>query len=242
MANRFSIGRAGAALQLTLALCAAVALGLAMNLASQTVRAQDERALWSELARAYVEGGEGEPDFATMSLAVEAGDVSVLTRTAASLRTFDASHIATARFNARERRCLAEAVFYEARSENIYGRLAVAEVVLNRVAHRAYPNTICEVVYQGSERVTGCQFTFTCDGSMARAPYGRGWIEAQKIAEHALMGFARPVTRRATHYHTIAVDPHWNDSLVRTRKIGTHIFYRFPNRTERRMLLGDREA
>ncbi len=233
---------AGRALMTAVALCAVVALGLTVNLASQTVAAQDERALWSELARTYVENGEGEPAFATMSLAVEGDAVAVLTRTASSLRTFDASHIATARFNARERRCLAEAVFYEARSENIYGRLAVAEVVLNRVGHRAYPNTICEAVYQGAERVTGCQFTFTCDGSMARAPYGHGWVEAQKVAEHALMGFARPVTRRATHYHTIAVDPHWNDSLVRTRKIGTHIFYRFPSRTERRMLLGDREA
>lgn len=242
MFDRFNIERAVPALQGMIALCAVAALGLTVNLAADAARAQDERALWSELARAYVETGEGEADFATMSLSVEGGEVDVLTRTAASLRTFDASHIASARFNARERRCLAEAVFYEARSENIYGRLAVAEVVLNRVAHRAYPNTICEVVYQGSERVTGCQFTFTCDGSMARAPYGRGWLEAQKVAEHALMGFARPVTRRATHYHTIAVDPHWNDSLVRTRKIGTHIFYRFPNRTERRMLLGDREA
>ena len=119
--------------------------------------------------------------------------------------------------------------------------MAVAEVVINRSLHRAYPNTICGVVYQGAERSTGCQFTFTCDGSMAVAPYGRGWERAQNVADHALMGFARPVTNRATHYHTTAVDPHWNDTLVRTRRIGSHVFYRFPNRSERR-LLAEREA
>ena len=122
------------------------------------------------------------------------------------------------------------------------GQAAVAEVVLNRVRHRAYPDTVCDVVYQGSERTTGCQFTFTCDGSMMIAPYGRSWDRSQLVAEHALMGFAQPVTRRATHYHTTEVDPYWNDSLVRTRRIGTHIFYRFPNRSERQLLIREREA
>ena len=152
-----------------------------------------------------------------------------------------AARLDAARNAAREHRCLAEAIYYEARSETLAGQMAVAEVVINRSRHRAYPNSICGVVYQGSERRTGCQFTFTCDGSMISAPYGRGWDRAQNVADHALMGFARPVTNRATHYHTTAVDPHWNDSLVRTRRIGSHIFYRFPNRSERR-LLAEREA
>jgi len=153
----------------------------------------------------------------------------------------DLADLDAARKAGLERRCLAEAIYYEARSETLAGQMAVAEVVLNRMRHRAYPNSICGVVYQGSERTTGCQFTFTCDGSMTAIPYGRGWDRAQTVADHALMGFARPVTNRATHYHTTAVDPVWNDSLVRTRRIGSHIFYRFPNRSERR-LLAEREA
>ena len=152
------------------------------------------------------------------------------------LRSFDTTHLDAARAAARERRCLAEAIYYEARSEAFAGQAAVAEVVLNRVRHRAYPDSVCGVVYQGSERTTGCQFTFTCDGSLERAPYGRTWTKAQLVAEHALMGFAQPVTRRATHYHTTQVDPYWNDNLVRTRNIGMHIFYRFPNRRERSIL------
>ncbi|MFN5901342.1 MAG: cell wall hydrolase, partial [Novosphingobium sp.] len=69
----------------------------------------------------------------------------------------------------RALQCLAAAVYYEARSESDVGQRAVAQVVLNRVAHPSYPNTVCGVVYQGSERTTGCQFSFTCDGSLAKA-------------------------------------------------------------------------
>lgn len=234
-----------------LGVCAAFAMPVgALTLAPSVTERQDERARWSSLAEAYVDTAALEnseaPDvieFASFSL--ESDDqlgARITARSLDDLRSFDAEHLDTARRAGRERQCLAEAIYYEARSEGFAGQAAVAEVVLNRVRHRAYPDTVCDVVYQGSERTTGCQFTFTCDGSLTIPPVGRSWTRSLRVADHALMGFAQPMTRRATHYHTTAVDPYWNDSLVRTRDIGTHIFYRFPNQSERRLLIAEREA
>lgn len=222
----------------------------AVSFAPTVAERQDDAAHWRALASTYVEtsglqDAEAPAVIEFASFQIEADDevgARITARSLDDLRSFDASHLDTARQAARERQCLAEAIYYEARSEGFSGQAAVAEVVLNRVRHRAYPDTVCDVVYQGSERSTGCQFTFTCDGSMAIPPYGRGWEQSQLVAEHALMGFAQPMTRRATHYHTTAVDPYWNDSLVRTRRIGTHVFYRFPSRSERQLLIREREA
>src|SRR5690606_1807236 len=135
--------------------------------------------------------------------------------------------------DARQHNCLAQAIYYEARGETQRGQTAVAEVVMNRVRSPHYPNSICGVVYQGSHRVTGCQFTFTCDGSLNRRPRGRAWSQAQRVATAVMMGYARPMPQNATHYHTTAVNPIWNAGLVQTTQIGTHVFYRFPNRSER---------
>lgn len=231
------------------ALSAATAIVVGLPFASARLVAQEEAAQWRALAAKAIESETHDVwdadslllQTAALSLDVSPGETLLVpARTIADLQTFGSDHLITARTAAREQRCLAEAIYYEARSESLYGQLAVAEVIVNRVRHRAYPDTICGVVYQGSELSTGCQFTFTCDGSMALAPRGRGWDRAQRVAAHVTMGFAQPVTRRATHYHTVAVDPYWNDSLVRTRTVGTHIFYRFPNRAERGLL--EREA
>lgn len=135
--------------------------------------------------------------------------------------------------NAREHGCLSEAIYYEARGETQRGQIAVAEVVMNRTRSPAYPHSICGVVYQGSNRSTGCQFTFTCDGSINHRPRGRAWTQAQRVATAVMMGYSRPLTQGATHYHTTAVNPVWNSGLVETTQIGTHVFYRFPNRAER---------
>ena len=135
--------------------------------------------------------------------------------------------------DAREHHCLSQAVYYEARGETQRGQVAVAEVVMNRVRSSYYPNTICNVVYQGSHRVTGCQFTFTCDGSLAERPRGRAWERAQRVATAVILGYTRQVTQHATHYHTDAVNPVWSAGLVETTTIGTHVFYRLPNRAER---------
>jgi hypothetical protein len=123
--------------------------------------------------------------------------------------------------------CLAAAIYYEAASESLTGQRAVAQVVLNRVRHPAYPNSVCGVVYQGSERSTGCQFSFTCDGSLSRTPSTAGWQRALGIAAAALAGYVEPSVGTATHYHTKWVVPYWRSSLTKLTNIGAHIFYRW---------------
>jgi hypothetical protein len=122
--------------------------------------------------------------------------------------------------------CLAQAVWYEAASESEAGQRAVAQVVLNRVAHPAWPGSVCGVVYQGSARATGCQFTFTCDGSLRRKPGGASWQRARKIAGEALGGSVYAPVGHATHYHTLWVAPYWAASLDHVGTIGAHRFYR----------------
>ncbi|MEL6213550.1 MAG: cell wall hydrolase, partial [Pseudomonadota bacterium] len=121
-------------------------------------------------------------------------------------------------------------IYYEARSEKRVGQLAVADVVLNRVDSSVYPDSICGVVFQGSERVTGCQFSFTCDGSMDRRLNKRLWKRADDLAGAILAGVRVPVSRNATHYHADYVNPPWAEKLTPTAVIGTHKFYKFPNR------------
>ena len=116
------------------------------------------------------------------------------------------------------------AVYYEARSEPDIGQRAVAQVVLNRVAHPAYPNTVCGVVYQGSQRKTGCQFSFTCDGSFARRPNTMFWERARQVALAALGGYVHRPAGLATHYHTVQIYPYWAPSLNYLGKIGAHRF------------------
>ena len=127
----------------------------------------------------------------------------------------------------RAEQCLTAAIYYEAASEPDSGQRAVAQVVLNRVAHPAYPNTVCGVVYQGSERNTGCQFTFTCDGSLARKPSRLFWNRARSVARAALAGYVYAPAGLATHYHTIQIHPYWADKLSYLGTIGAHRFYSF---------------
>lgn len=155
-------------------------------------------------------------------------------RALAALRPFQPAVLSEALRVTQESNCLAEAIYYEARSESADGQMAVAEVIVNRTRSSVYPSTYCGVVYQGSERTTGCQFTFTCDGSLNHRPRGDAWVRSQALAAEVMMGFMRPITHRATHYHTVAVDPVWSSNLVETTRIGAHIFYRFPTRAEKR--------
>lgn len=122
--------------------------------------------------------------------------------------------------------CLTQAIYYEAASEGNDGERAVAQVVINRMRHPGYPASICGVVYQGSDRPAGCQFTFTCDGSLLRPPVPALWIRARKVAEDALKGKVFAPIGHATHYHADYVLPYWADSLDKTVQIGRHIFYR----------------
>ncbi|WP_336986176.1 cell wall hydrolase [Altererythrobacter aquiaggeris] len=127
----------------------------------------------------------------------------------------------------RALQCMSMAIYYEARSEADVGQRAVAQVVLNRVAHPSYPGSVCGVVFQGSERRTGCQFSFTCDGSMARQPGGIFWERARRVASDALAGRVYAPVGYATHYHTLAVNPYWASSLQTVGTIGFHRFYRW---------------
>ena len=124
--------------------------------------------------------------------------------------------------------CLTQAVYYEARNQSANGQRAVAQVVLNRVRHPNYPNSVCGVVYQGAHRTTGCQFSFTCDGSLGYGIEPYAWEEAREIAATALRGNVYRPVGLATHYHTTAIRPYWAPSLVPQLTLGAHIFYRTP--------------
>ncbi len=131
---------------------------------------------------------------------------------------------------ARALRCMTQAIYYEAASESEAGQRAVAQVVLNRVAHSAWPSSVCGVVYEGSTRSTGCQFSFTCDGSMRRKPSSSSWARAQGIASRALTGDVFKPVGLATHYHTNWVNPYWAPSLNFIGSIGAHRFYKMRGR------------
>ena len=143
---------------------------------------------------------------------------------------------------ARALECLTSAIYYEAAQEPTDGQRAVAQVVLNRVRHPAFPNSVCGVVYEGSTRVTGCQFTFTCDGSMAYRPIQSLWQRARLVAEAALKGYVHAPVGYATHYHANYVVPYWASSLTKTLVEGAHIFYRWPGGWGRPAAFTDRWA
>jgi spore germination cell wall hydrolase CwlJ-like protein len=143
---------------------------------------------------------------------------------------------------ARSLQCMTEAIYYEAATEPVEGRRAVAQVILNRVRHPAYPNSVCGVVYQGSERRTGCQFSFTCDGSLGRAPMAPYWQQARQLAEESLAGYVHQPVGYSTHYHANYVVPYWASSLTKSANIGTHIFYRWQGGWGRPHAFTDRYA
>jgi spore germination cell wall hydrolase CwlJ-like protein len=124
-------------------------------------------------------------------------------------------------------KCLTQAVYHEAAYEPLAGRRAVAQVVLNRMRHPAFPNSVCGVVYQGVNRPV-CQFSFTCDGSLRRRINPSAWAEAEMVARDALNGHVEASVGYATHYHANYVFPYWAPKLVKLAKIGAHIFYRWP--------------
>ena len=123
--------------------------------------------------------------------------------------------------------CLAATVYYEAANEPVAGQMAVIQVVLNRVRHPAFPKSVCGVVFQGHERRTGCQFSFTCDGSLARQPSQAAWERYRALATSMLNGAVYAPVGWATHYHADYVLPYWSASLDKVHVIGRHIFYRW---------------
>lgn len=128
---------------------------------------------------------------------------------------------------ARALRCLTQGVYYEAALESTEGQEAVAQVILNRVRDPNYSNSVCGVVFEGAERTTGCQFSFTCDGALSQAPVGWAWERARIVAQRALAGHVATKVGTATHYHADYVNPWWSPTLNKITQIGAHIFYRW---------------
>jgi len=125
-----------------------------------------------------------------------------------------------------EERCLAQAVYFEARSEPVDGQIAVAQVVLNRVANPRYPDTVCGVVFQGERRRDRCQFSFACDGRSDAPHNARAWQQAQRVARLVRDRLIADLAGQATHYHAVYVRPAWANRLQQTARLGRHVFYR----------------
>lgn len=126
----------------------------------------------------------------------------------------------------RNDRCLAQAVYFEARSEPLEGQLAVAQVVLNRVGNPRYPGNVCRVVFQNETWRHRCQFSFACDGLSDRPREPYAWEVAKRVSMVAKYGFWYDVSGSATHYHAEYVQPHWREDMQPTRRHGRHLFYR----------------
>lgn len=183
---------------------------------------------WSSL----MFGGKPTLDFGAFGLAAQRKNAA-LPLTANAIRPMGAFGFTPASQTDRSRalRCLTQAIYYEAALEPTDGQRAVAQVVLNRVRDPNYPNSVCGVVYQGAERVTGCQFSFTCDGALSMAPANWAWERARLVAEQALAGYTATSVGSATHYHADYVFPRWAPSLNKLTQIGAHIFYSWKGRS-----------
>ncbi len=130
-----------------------------------------------------------------------------------------------------EWRCLAEALYFEARGETVKGQFAVAEVIMNRVRSERFPGSPCRVIHQGTGKKYQCQFTYTCDGYKDTIGEPQAFARVAKVARASLDGMAPPLTGGATYYHTTAVKPRWSKAFTRTAQIGVHLFYRAGVRT-----------
>ncbi len=132
------------------------------------------------------------------------------------------------RYSEREQWCLSTAIYFEARGESYRGQVGVAQVVMNRVKHRLYPDTICGVVFQNQSWRNRCQFSFACDGIPERVNDAVAWAQAKEITEKVTRGdLYLPEVANATHYHATYVNPYWASRMKRVTQIGRHIFYRF---------------
>jgi hypothetical protein len=133
----------------------------------------------------------------------------------------------TAKARAKAEKCLAEAVYFESRSEPLRGQVAVAQVVMNRVFSPFYPDNVCDVVYQNKHRYQACQFTFACDGIRDVVTEPDAWASARQIARDTLDGkLWLNEINKSTHYHASYVRPYWVREMKKMHKVGLHTFYR----------------
>ena len=157
---------------------------------------------------------------------------NLMLRPVLGIGRFDASSrfdlsMADALDSARDLECLTQAVYYEARGESGEGQRAVAQVVLNRVRHPAFPKTVCAVVFQGAAVGHGCQFSFACDGSMHDRREPAAWRRAETVAARALGGTIMAEVGKSTHFHAVGYGSQWDGDMIRVAQVGMHIFFRF---------------
>lgn len=232
--RRFQYGLAGLRIE-ALAL-GAVVLAMIVAISVSLVPAQDEAraapaavAITPTRAAALVEATTGEDANQMRAVGDQAKLINAsLPFTSAPLAIARPFTIGTSDLDQqRALLCLTQAVYYEAGNEPMEGRRAVAQVVLNRMRHPAFPKSVCGVVYQGAgTRV--CQFTFVCDGALYRQPARLAWREAEDVARAALAGYVEASVGEATFYHADYVAPRWAPLLAKVAQIGQHIFYRWP--------------
>ncbi len=130
-----------------------------------------------------------------------------------------------------EFKCLAEALYFEARGETVKGQFAVAEVIRNRVKSDRFPGSYCAVINQGTGRKYQCQFTYTCDGRPEVVSEPAAYARVAKVARATIDGKSPNITDGATFYHTTAVRPSWSRKFTNTARFGVHLFYRRGVRT-----------
>ena len=133
-----------------------------------------------------------------------------------------------------DQRCLAEAMYYEARGEGRSGQEAIAEVVFHRMQTPGYPHSICGVVYQGANHGESCQFSFACNGELLRPKSSGAWAQARLLAAKIMAGVVRleDITGDAISFHAADIQPDWAGQMERTIQIGNHVFYRSLSRTK----------
>jgi len=133
-----------------------------------------------------------------------------------------------------EARCLAQAMYYEARGEGRAGEEAIAEVIFHRMHAHGYPHSVCGVVFEGAGSGHGCQFSFACNGEALKPREAAAWYRARTYAEKIIKGMVHldDLTEDAIAFHAVDVQPEWGDHLERTIQIGNHIFYRAAARTK----------
>lgn len=196
------------------------ALTIARRHDPYTVAGGAQRDRQAELLTARLEQLRGGPD----------GDAALRRVNLTAPQAAQPFRLGSALDASRDLDCLTQAAYYEARGEGRDGMRAVVQVVLNRVRHPAFPKSVCSVVFQGAGRRTGCQFSFTCDGSMRGRVNGAAWDRARAVASAALSGSVYAGVGNATHFHTTGVSPQWRNSLIRVSQVGDHLFYRFGGR------------
>ena len=127
-----------------------------------------------------------------------------------------------------EMKCLAEAIYFEARGEALEGQYAVGEVIINRVLSKDFPNSVCGVISEGANRLNACQFSYNCDGKLETITEKKIYERILKLSQMLLEPSARFLTGGATFYHSKLVSPSWSKKFIKTNEIGNHVFYKLP--------------